>query len=260
MDDAVPVMGQGTWQIDSNQDVVTALRRGIDLGMTHIDTAELYTGAERVVAQAIEGCRQSIFLVSKVMPNNASRAGTVAACEASLKRLNTDYLDVYLQHWHDGTYPLAESMAGMCDLVAAGKIRAVGVSNFSVAEMVEAQEALGDIPLVCNQVRYNLTDRAIEDDVLPWCEAHNVAVVGYSPFNVGDFFVPGSASWDTLERVGQRHDRSVRQVVLAFLTRRPLLFAIPKASTTPHVEENAGGAGFVLSDEDLASIEALFSR
>jgi diketogulonate reductase-like aldo/keto reductase len=254
----VPVLGQGTWQVTSHQDVVATLRRGLDLGMTHIDTAELYTGAERVVAKVIDGHRDEVYLVSKVMPENATRVGTVAACEQSLRRLRTDHLDCYLLHWNGGIHPIAACMDGMRDLVEAGKIRSVGVSNFDVREMEEAQEALGDIPLTCNQVRYNLGDRVIERDVLPWCAARGVAVVGYSPFNVGDFYMPGSREWSTLERIGQQYDATVRQVVLAFLTREPAAFAIPKASSLRHVEENAGGQGIELNAEDNAVINATF--
>jgi len=254
----VPVLGQGTWQVTSHQNVVATLRHGLDFGMAHIDTAELYTGAERVIAKAIDGRRDEVYLVSKVMPENATRAGTIAACEASLRRLRTDHLDCYLLHWNDGIHPIEACMDGMRDLVEAGKIRSVGVSNFDVGEMALAQEVLGDIPLACNQVRYNLGDRAIEGDVLPWCAARGVAVVGYSPFNVGDFYVPGSREWSTLERIGQPYDATVRQVVLAFLTREPALFAIPKASSPRHVEENAGGQGIELSAEDCAAINATF--
>jgi diketogulonate reductase-like aldo/keto reductase len=255
----VPVLGQGTWQVKQSVEVVRTLTRGIELGMTHIDTAELYTGAEALVAQAIAGRRSAVYLVSKVMPMNASRNGTVAACEQSLQRLQTDYLDCYLLHWNGGSHPLEACMEGMVDLVNAGKIGAVGVSNFNVSEMRRAQAALGDIPLVCNQVRYNLSDRGIEADVLPWCVEHDVAVVGYSPFNVGDFFRPGSHQWTVLEQIGSRHGRSVYQVTLAFLTRHPALFAIPKASTVPHVEDNRGGEGFELTAGDIAEIDAVFA-
>jgi diketogulonate reductase-like aldo/keto reductase len=254
----IAVTGQGTWQVLENSDVIQTLQRGIELGMTHIDTAELYIGAEAMIREAIAGCREDIFLVSKVMPENASRHGTVRACEASLRRLKTDYLDAYLLHWEGGEHPLEETMAGMRDLVQAGKIRHVGVSNFDVMQMETAVAALGDVPLACNQVIYHLENRNIEREVLPWCEANRVALVGYSPFGNGRFFEPGTPEWNVLSAIGERRGRTVRQVVLRFLTRRPSMFAIPKASTLPHVEENSGGQGFDLSAEDLGDIEAAF--
>jgi diketogulonate reductase-like aldo/keto reductase len=255
---SIAVVGQGTWQVLENEQVIHTLERGIELGMTHIDTAELYMGAEGLVRQAVQGRRDALYLVSKVMPNHASRRGTVHACEQSLRRLGTEYLDCYLLHWDGGEFPIEETMAGMQDLVAAGKIRSVGVSNFDVLQMKVAAAALGDIPLACNQVIYHLGSRAIEREVLPWCEENNVALVGYSPFACGNFFDPGTPEWETLSAIAARHRRTIRQVVLRFLTRRPLLFAIPKASTIPHVEENAGGQGFTLSAEDLGDIEAAF--
>ena len=253
----VAIVGQGTWKIGAGSEVVAAIRRGLDLGMTHVDTAELYTGAEDMLGEALAGRRDEVFLVSKVMPRNASRAGTVAACERSLKRLRTDRLDAYLLHWLDRSVNLAEAMAGMRDLVAAGKVRHVGVSNFGVRGLVAAQQALGDVRLATNQVLYHLGDRLIERDVVPWCEANGVAVVGYTPFGNG-FYDEESKPWRVLQQVGARHGRTPRQVALAFLTRRPSLFAIPKASTVAHVEENAGGQGFELTARDLAEIDEAF--
>ena len=257
---SVPVVGQGTWQIVPGETVVRTLQRGIDLGMTHIDTAELYTGAEELVGKAIRGRREEIFLVSKVKPSNASRRGVIAACERSLKKLGTDYLDVFLLHWNEGTHTIADTMAGMRDLVWQGKIRHVGVSNFAVAEMEEAVGALDDVQLACNQVLYHLGDRGIEDEVIPWCESQGVAVVGYSPFLGLDSATPGSAQHAALTAVATRTGRTIRQVVLRYLTRCSSVFAIPKASTLAHVEENAEGQGFDLSAEDVAAIEAAFPR
>src|SRR5437773_8533971 len=175
----VPVIGQGTWNM--RRDGLEALRTGIELGMTHIDSAEMYTGAEEVIADAIRGIREKIFLVSKVLPSNASYKGTLRSCDASLRRLGTDYLDVYLVHWWSGSHPIADTMRAMEELVAAGKIRFIGVSNFDVSQLKQAQKALSREKIVCNQVLYNLRSRAVDSQVLPYCESQNIAVVGYSP-------------------------------------------------------------------------------
>src|SRR5213594_4297640 len=186
----VPVIGQGTWNM--KRDGLEALRTGIELGMTHIDTAELYTGAEEITAEAIRGIRSKIFLVSKVMPSNASYKNTLRACDGSLKRLKTDYLDVYLVHWWTGTHPIEDTMRGMEELVAAGKVRHIGVSNFDVAQLERTQKALTREKIVCNQVLYHLRSRGIENGLINYCESQNIAVVGYSPFGQGDF--PKSSS------------------------------------------------------------------
>ena len=182
----VPVIGQGTWYLDrgDRKRAVAALRHGIDLGMTHIDTAEMYGDAELVIADAIEGQREKLFLVSKVLPSNASRRGTITACERSLKRLKTDRLDCYLLHWR-GSYPLADTVAAFEELVAAGKIKSWGVSNFDVDDLDELKQVSGKI--ACNQVLYHLQERAIEHAVIPWCKQNGVAVVAYSPFGHNDF-------------------------------------------------------------------------
>jgi diketogulonate reductase-like aldo/keto reductase len=252
----VPVIGQGTWQM--RQDGLEALKTGISLGMTHIDTAEMYTGAEEVVAEAIRGNRESVFLVSKVLPSNASYSGTLRACEASLKRLRTDYLDVYLLHWWSGSHPIADTMRAMEDLITAGKIRYIGVSNFDVGRLKQAQKALTRGKIVCNQVLYHLRSRALESQVLPYCEAQNIAVVGYSPFGKGDFPSATSQGGKVLQTIADRHGKTPRQVALNFLTRRPSLFTIPKAGKVEHVRENAGGAGWDLSEDDLKLIDSVF--
>src|SRR5579863_6431485 len=187
----VSVIGQGTWYIDrgDRQGAVGALRRGIDLGMTHIDTAEMYGDAELVVAEALAGRRDEIFLVSKVLPSNASRRGTIAACERSLARLKTDRLDCYLLHWR-GAYPLAETVAAFEELVSAGKIRNWGVSNFDADDLDEMLAAAGPGKIACNQALYHLGERASEHAVIPWCARHDVAVVAYSPFGHDDFPSP----------------------------------------------------------------------
>jgi diketogulonate reductase-like aldo/keto reductase len=252
----VPVIGQGTWQ--TKKDAFEALRAGIDLGMTHIDTAEMYTGSEEVVAEAIRGIRNKVFLVSKVLPSNASHKGTLRACDASLKRLGTDYLDVYLLHWWSGSHPIAETMHAMEELVAAGKIRYIGVSNLDVERLKQAQTALAREKIVCNQVIYHLRSRAIENHVLPYCESQTIAVVGYSPFGQGDFPSPNSKQGKALQTIADRHRKTPHQVALNFLTRRKSLFAVPKASKVDHVRENAGGTGWELSEDDLEVIDRVF--
>src|SRR5882757_6043402 len=237
----VSVIGQGTWYIDrgDRSSAVAALRRGIDLGMTHIDTAEMYGDAELVIADAIEGQREKLFLVSKVLPSNASRRGTIAACERSLKRLKTDRLDCYLLHWR-GSDPFEETVAAFDELVAAGKIRSWGVSNFDVDDLDELLDVAGEGAIACNQVLYHLQERAIEHAVIPWCEQHGVAVVAYSPFGHDDFPSPRSKPGELLQKIADAHGASPRQVALSFLTRQASVFAIPKAASAEHAADNAG--------------------
>ena len=253
---SVPVIGQGTWQMKSSG--IAAVKMGIDLGMTHIDTAEMYTGSEEVIAEIIRGRRKDIFLVSKVMPSNASYKNTLRACDGSLKRLKTDYLDVYLVHWWTGTHPIEDTMRGMEELVAAGKVRHIGVSNFDVAQLKRTQKALTREKIVCNQVLYHLRSRGIENGLINYCESQNIAVVGYSPFGQGDFPKSSSRQGKVLETIASKHGKTARQVALNFLTRRDGLFAIPKSSDVDHVRENSGGAGWELDQEDLRSIDNAF--
>ena len=255
----VAVIGQGTWYIDDahRPTAVAALRRGLDLGMTHLDTAEMYGDAEAVVGEAVTGRRDEVFLVSKVVPSNASRAGTVAACERSLARLRTDRLDCYLLHWR-GSHPLAETVAAFEELRRAGKILSWGVSNFDVDDLDELAAAAGSARPACNQVLSHLKERAIEHAVLPWCEANGVAVTAYSPFGQTDFPAPGSAGGRVLAGVAAAHGATPRQVALAFLTRARSVFAIPKASTPEHVAENAAAGDLRLAPDEVAAIEAAF--
>jgi diketogulonate reductase-like aldo/keto reductase len=252
----VPIIGQGTWQM--NKRGLDALRAGIELGMTHIDTAEMYTGSEEIVAQTIHGRRRDIFLVSKVLPSNASYKGTLRACDGSLKLLKTDYLDVYLLHWWSGSHPIEETMRAMEELVAAGKIRHIGVSNLDVDQLKRAQKALSREKIVCNQVLYHLKSRGIENRLIPYCESHNIAVVGYSPFGNGDFPSAGSKGGQVLANIAKRHGKTPRQIALNFLTRQKSLFTIPKAATLEHVRENTGGAGWNLNAEDLKRLDSVF--
>jgi diketogulonate reductase-like aldo/keto reductase len=257
----VSVIGQGTWYIDQahRQTAVAALRRGVDLGMTHIDTAEMYGDAELVVAEAIAGRRDEVFLVSKVLPSNASRRNTVAACERSLARLKTDRLDCYLLHWR-GSYPLAETVAAFEQLVDAGKIGCWGVSNFDTADLDELLAVAGSGRIACNQVLYHLQERAIEHSVIPWCEQHGVAVVAYSPFGHNDFPQPRSKPGEILQSIAAAHGASPRQVALSFLTRRPYVFAIPKASSPTHAADNAAAAELVLGLDEIAALDRAFPR
>jgi diketogulonate reductase-like aldo/keto reductase len=252
----VPIIGQGTWQM--NKRGLDALRAGIELGMTHIDTAEMYTGSEEVVAEAIHGRRRNVFLVSKVLPSNASYKGTNRACDANLKRLKTNYLDVYLLHWWSGSDPIEETMRAMEELVAAGKIRHIGVSNLDVEQLKRAQKALSRERIVCNQVLYHLKSRGIENRLIAYCESQNIAVVGYSPFGNGDFPSPVSKGGQVLAGIAKRHGKTPRQIALNFLTRRKSLFTIPKASTLEHVRENAGGAGWKLDAAELKHLDSVF--
>jgi diketogulonate reductase-like aldo/keto reductase len=240
----VPVIGIGTWNLESDDQkgAIAAIRRSLDVGATHVDTAEMYGSGrvEELVGRAIAGRRDEVFLVSKVLPKNASRAGVVRACERSLRRLATDRLDVYLLHWR-GDEPLAETFAGFEDLRAAGKIRAWGVSNFDEHDLAEALAIAGPGRIACNQVCYHLRERTIEHAVIPWCETHDVAVVAYSPFGSGDF------------PAGVGHAEA-----LAFLTRRPSVFAIPKTSHPARAAENAAAGDLVLDAATIARLDADF--
>ena len=257
----VPVIGQGTWKMegDSPVEALAALQAGLDAGMTHVDTAELYGGGrvESLVARAIAGRREKVFLVSKVMPNHASRSGTVKACEASLQRLGTDHLDCYLHHW-PGPHPLEETFAAFEQLVEEGKIRSWGVSNFDADDLEEALRIAGPGRIACNQVLYHLRSRDIEDRVVPWCVKHDVVVVGYSPFGSGDFPQPQSKGGKVLGDVARAHGVTPHQAALAFLVRDPHVLAIPKSAKVARVRENAGAAGLKLGRDEVARLEEAF--
>ena len=248
----VAALGQGTWKIGEGQrsraEEAAALRRGIDLGMTLIDTAEMYGdgGSEEVVAEAIAGQRDRVFVVTKVYPHNATRRGTPAACERSLKRLRTDRIDLYLLHWRGGT-PVAETVEAFEKLVAAGKILRWGVSNFDVDDMAE-------LPAGCaaNQVLYNPEHRGIEFDLLPWCADSQVPVMAYSPVGQAGRLLRSAA----IGKAAARHGKTPAQIAIAWSLRMPGVISIPKSGHLAHVEENAAAAGIVLSAEDLADIDA----
>src|SRR5215468_10650842 len=257
----VSVIGQGTWYIDRSdrKAAITALRRGVELGMTHIDTAEMYGDAELVIAEAIAGKRDGLFLVSKVLPSNASRRGTITACERSLKRLKTDHLDCYLLHWR-GSYPLADTVAAFEELIVAGKIRSWGVSNFDVDDLDELLAATGRGRIACNQVLYHLQERAIEHAVIPWCEKHGVAAVAYSPFGHNEFPSPRSEGGELVQSIADSHKATPRQVALSFLARAPSVFPIPKASSAEHAAENAAAGDLMLSVAEIAALDKAFPR
>ena len=257
----VSVIGQGTWYIDrgDRKSAVAALRRGLDLGMSHIDTAEMYGDAEPLVAEAIAGRRDQVFLVSKVLPSNASRRGTITACERSLARLKTDRLDCYLLHWR-GSYPLAETVAAFEQLVSVGKIRCWGVSNFDADDLDEMLKVAGEGKIACNQVLYHLQERAIEHAVIPRCEAHGIAVVAYSPFGHNDFPSSRGKAGELLQAIAEARDASPRQVALAFLTREASVLAIPKASSEEHAADNAAAGDLALSAGEIAALDRAFPR
>lgn len=255
----VPKIGLGTWQMegDDRRSAVSALQAGLALGMTHVDTAELYGSGrvEELVGDAIAGRRDEVFLVSKVLPTNASRKGTLRACEASLRRLRTDRLDCYLLHW-PGSHPLEETLGAFEELVRAGKIRSYGVSNFDRAELEEALAIAGPGRIACNQVLFHLGERGIEHEVVPFCEANDITVVGYTPFGPGQF--PPRSGGEVLAEIARKHGATPRQVTLAFLTRRPTWFAIPKSSSAEHVRENAGALALELEAVDVAALDRAF--
>jgi diketogulonate reductase-like aldo/keto reductase len=255
----VATIGQGTWDVPergaASKEATRAIRRGIDLGMTHIDTAEMYGSGrvEEFLGTALEGVeRTRLFVTTKVLPSNASYRGTLDAAERSLRRLRMDYVDLYLLHW-PSEEPLEETMRAMARLVADGKTRFVGVSNFDAPEMLDAASHLAGIPLACNQVLYHLRERTVERRVIPAARERGIAIVGYTPFGRGS--LPSS---NVLDGVATKHAATVRQVILAFLTRSENTFAIPKASLIAHVEENAAAGDVRLDDEDIAAIDAAF--
>ena len=254
----LPRLGQGTWNMGDSpaarKEELAALRAGIELGMTLIDTAEMYGNgrSESLVAEAIAGVREKIFLVSKVLPSNASRKGTVRACEASLKRLQTDSLDLYLLHW-SGSYALEETVRGFEDLLAAGKIRSWGVSNLDLTEMNQLVAVPGGKACVTNQLLYNLSRRGIEFDLLPWCRERTIAVMAYSPVEQGRIL-----NHKALKEVAQRVNATPAQVALAWVLRQDGVVAIPKAASVAHVRENHRALALKLDDAALKALDTAF--
>jgi diketogulonate reductase-like aldo/keto reductase len=254
----IPVLGQGTWEMGertaARQKELHALQVGLELGLTLIDTAEMYGdgGAEELVADAIEGRRDEIFLVSKVLPMNASRCGTKAACERSLKRLRTDRIDLYLLHWR-GRFPLEETVEAFADLEQEGKIRHWGVSNFDAGDLAELISVAGGSEVAADQVLYNLSHRQAEAAVLPWCRARNVPLMAYSPIDRGAL-----VRHRVVARLAGKHGATPAQVVLAWVLAREGVCAIPKASVAQHVRENAAALGLRLDDDDLTQLDVAF--
>jgi diketogulonate reductase-like aldo/keto reductase len=258
---SVPVVGQGTWQMerDDRAGAIEALRRGIDAGLAHLDTAEMYgSGAvEEIVGEAIVGRRDEVFLASKVLPSHASFKGTLRACEQSLARLRVQRLDLYLLHW-PGSHPLEQTIAAFEKLVEQGKIAAWGLSNFDTDGLEEALAIAGSGRIACNQVLYHLNERAIEHEVLPWCERNETAVVGYSPFGSGRSPSRRTGGGDVLAAIAAKHGVTPHAIALAFLARRPSLFTIPKAASVVHVLANAAAASIRLSHDETARIDRAF--
>ena len=254
----MPSFGLGTWRMGESArrraDEVAALRHGLELGIALIDTAEMYGNgeAERIVADAVGSRREEVFIVSKVLPENSSRRGTIAACERSLKRLKTDRIDLYLLHWR-GSPPLSETLAAFQELTQAGKILAWGVSNFDLGEMEEVSRARGGQACATNQVLYNLSRRGVEFDLRPWCRERGIPIMAYSPIEQGRIL--GHAA---LRDVAARHGATPVQVALAWLTRQKDVIVIPKAGSRAHVEEDLAALDLTLTRDDLAALDRAF--
>ncbi len=255
---AIPVLGMGTWQMGERrqnfQIEANALRHGLDLGMSLIDTAEMYGegGAEEVIATVIGDRRSDIFLVSKVYPHNASKKGAIAACERSLKRLKTDYLDLYLLHWR-GSIPLSETLEAFQTLQQSGKIRSYGVSNFDTDDMTEVSRLPGGGAIATNQVLYNLARRGIELNLLPWCRQHQIPIMAYSPIEQGRLL-----NHPTLRAIAQQRGVTAAQVAISWLLHQDDVIVIPKASRIEHVEQNYAALDLKLSTEELATLDSAF--
>ena len=256
--EAVPRFGLGTWRMGENarlrKDEVAALRAGLDLGVTLIDTAEMYGdgGAEEIVAEAVGERRDDIFIVSKVLPSNASARGTIAACERSLKRLRTDRIDLYLLHWRGDT-PLEQTLEAFLTLAGAGKIRHWGVSNFDLSDMKELAELPAGDGCATNQVLYNLTRRGIEFDLLPWQRARRIPTMAYSPIEQGRML-----NHVELKKIAAGRGVSAAQVALAWLLRQPDMLVIPKTTSLAHLRDNAAAADLTLTADDLAALDRAF--
>src|ERR1700682_1591213 len=255
---AVPVLGQGTWHMAEERRLrdkeIGALRLGLDLGMTLIDTAEMYAdgAAEELVGEAIAGRREEVFLVSKVLPSHATRSGTIAACERSLGRLGTDRLDLYLLHWRENV-PLAETVEAFESLVRTGKIRHWGVSNFDLSDLEELVDVPGGDDVETDQVLYNLTRRGIEYNLLPWCRGRDLPIMAYSPVEQGRLL-----DNSVLRRIAQQHGATPAQIALAWVLRQDGIIAIPKAAESEHVLENRQALGVRLTEQDLAALDEEF--
>ena len=264
-DDGVvlPAIGQGTWYMGENpghrRAEVSALRAGVDLGLTLIDTAEMYAdgGAEEVVGEALNGLRERVFLVSKVYPWNAGGQKAIAACEASLRRLKTDYLDLYLLHW-SGNFTFAETVEAMETLIAQGKIRRWGVSNLDVDDMQALWQVPGGRQCATNQVLYHLASRGIEYDLLPWCQQHQLPVMAYSPLAQAGRRRSGLLNHPVVNEIAHAHSASAAQILLAWVISHQGVMAIPKAASVEHVQQNAAALSITLSAQELAALDKAY--
>ena len=245
-------IGQGTWQYRGG---IEPLRLGVSLGANHIDTAEVY-GTEETVGEAIGKDRDKVFLATKVSPSHLHHDDVIKAAEASLRRLNTKNVDLYMIHWPNSKIPIEETMRAMEELVSQGKIKHIGVSNFSVEELKEAQRALSKNAIVSNQVEYNLSNREIEGELVPYCKKEKITIVAYSPLGRGN--IPSGKKSDLLDKIASKYKKTQAQVVLNFLTREDNVVTIPKASSVDHVRENCEASGWRLSEEDIRSIDENF--
>lgn len=254
----MPILGQGTWRMgekaSQKQAEIDALCLGIDLGMTLIDTAEMYGegGAEKVVAEAISGRRKEIFIVSKFYPHNASYQGVIKACDRSLSRLKTDYIDLYLLHWR-GSVPLSETLEALQHLKQAGKILDYGVSNFDNKDMEEALSLPGGDAVATNQVLYNLMNRGIEWDLLPWCKQRHIPIMAYSPVEIKAF-----VNHPQLTAIASEHNATATQIALNWLLRQDNVISIPKATNLNHVRENCAALDLNLTAENIMEIDCIF--
>jgi len=266
----IPVLGLGTWGIGGlssrhlggEEKAVQALRLGVQLGMRFIDTAEMYASghSEEVVATAVAGNRENVFIATKVSAHNLSYEGVLRSCEASLKRLKTNYVDLYQIHWPNNSIPIKETMRAMEKLASEGKVREIGVSNFSVQETREAEEALSKKSLASNQVEYSLVDRSIEHDLLPYCQKEHVTIIAYSPIARGHTPDGGREErWRTLDEVAQRNAKTRTQVALNWLICKDEVAAIPKSANTDHVREIVGAVGLKLSENDQTTLNKAFA-
>ena len=266
----IPVLGLGTWgmggfssrHLGGEEKAVRALQLGIELGMSFIDTAEMYANghSEEVVAQAVGEAREKVFIATKVSAENLSHEGVLRSCQASLKRLKTNYVDLYQIHWPNSRIPITETMKAMEQLVTEGKVRNIGVSNFSVQQTREAQNALSKIDLASNQVEYNLVDRSIEEDLLPYCAREHITIIAYSPIARGNLSSGGRGEqWRTLDEIARKYAKTRVQVALNWLIAKEPVVAIPKAANLQHVRENAGAVEWNLSREDHNALSAAFS-
>lgn len=259
----LPAIGQGTWYMGENSGhrraVVSALRAGVDLGLTLIDTAEMYAdgGAEEVVGEALNGLRERVFLVSKVYPWNAGGQKAIAACEASLRRLKTDYLDLYLLHW-SGNFSFAETVEAMETLIAQGKIRRWGVSNLDVDDMQALWQVPGGRECATNQVLYHLASRGIEYDLLPWCQQRQLPVMAYSPLAQAGRLRSGLLNHPVVNEIAHAHSASAAQILLAWVISHQGVMAIPKAASVEHVQQNAAALSMTLSANELAALDKAF--